>query len=92
MKKMNIPTPSPSLDNNCFPNEQKILILYILSKIPKIKIRKIIWKKLIEHEEEEINNLIRQSWYDDINIALQELDENIGYTHLLYDLENYYST
>ena len=79
---MNTHTPPlATLDNNYFTNEHKILIFYILNKIPEIEIRKIIWEKIIEYEEEEINNLIKQAWYDDVNIVLQELiqDERINY-------------
>ena len=86
---MNTHTPPlATLDNNYFTNEHKILIFYILNKIPEIEIRKIIWEKIIEYEEEEINKLITQAWYDDINIVLQELaqDERIDYQDLLNDL------
>ena len=86
---MNTPTPPlASLDNNYFTNEHRILIFYILTKIPEIEIRKIIWEKIIEYEEEEINKLITQAWYDDINIVLQELtqDERIDYQDLFNEL------
>ena len=85
---MNTHTPPlATLDNNYFTNEHKILIFYILNKIPEIEIRKIIWEKIIEYEE-EINKLITQAWYDDINIVLQELaqDERIDYQDLFNDL------
>ncbi|MCF6821070.1 hypothetical protein L3H37_10895 [Corynebacterium sp. MC-20] len=86
---MNTHTPPlATLDHNYFTNEHKILIFYILNKIPEIEIRKIIWVKIIEYEEEEINKLITQAWYDDINIVLQELaqDERIDYQDLFNDL------
>ena len=83
---MNAPT--ANIANNYFTDKHKILIFYILSKISEIEIRKIIWKKIIEYEEEEINKLITQAWYDDINAVLQELtqDERINYEDLLDDL------
>ena len=86
MKKMN--TPTTDLANNYFTNKHKILIFYILNKISKIEIRKIVWEKIIEYEEEEINRLITQAWYDDINTVLQKLtqDERINYEDLLDDL------
>ena len=86
MKTMN--TPTASIANNYFTHKHKILIFYILNKISEIEIRKIIWEKIIEYEEEKINRLIIQTWYDDINIVLQELaqDERINYEDLLDDL------
>ncbi len=86
---MNTHTPPlATLDNNYFTNEQKILILNILKKIPEIEKRKTIWEKIIEYEEEEIKKLITQAWYNDINIVLQELaqDERIAYQDLFNDL------
>ena len=83
---MNAPT--ANIANNYFTDKHKILIFYILSKISEIEIRKIIWEKIIEYEEEKINKLITQAWYDDINAVLQELtqDERINYEDLLDDL------
>ncbi|MCF6814712.1 hypothetical protein L3H39_10880 [Corynebacterium sp. MC-16] len=85
---MNTPIPSATVDNNYFDDNHKILIFYILNKIPEIEIRKIIWEKIIEYEEEEINKLITQAWYDDINTVLQKLtqDERINYEDLFNDL------
>ena len=39
-------------------------------------------------EEEEMNRIITQAWYDDINIVLQKLtqDERVNYEDLLDDL------
>jgi len=41
--------------------EYKTLILYILKNIKIIDLRKIIWNKIFEEEEEELMN---QEWYE----------------------------
>jgi hypothetical protein len=70
---LNIPNiQTIKLDHSHFDDKHKILIFKILDKIPEQSIRKKIWEHLVKHEEEILNDLLKQQWYEDIRIIMQD--------------------
>ena len=71
--------------NNYLPDEMidkfKILVLYILKDIEIVDIKKIIWKKVFNIEDEELEN-----WIED-ELEQIHLNDNSYYSYL----DNYYS-